>query len=181
MSQRLRIAHFGLRTCNLAAAIEWYGKAFGAEVRFQNEFAAFMSFDDEHHRFVLWDDGETGEKPENARGVDHIGFACQGPCELADEYARLKSLGITPAMSVNHHFTSSLYYRDPDGNELEITCDNMATKAECSAFMATPQMAEAMQPPYFGSPFDPEELLRMRNDGASEQELAQLGLQEKPR
>ncbi len=33
-----------------------------------------MSFDDEHHRFVLWDDGDTGDKPENARGVDHIGF-----------------------------------------------------------------------------------------------------------
>ena len=96
--------------------------------------------------------------------------------ELADEYARLKGLGITPAISVNHHFTSSLYYRDPDGNEVEFTCDNMPSKAQCSAFMATPAMAEAMQPPFFGSEFDPEELLRLRNEGAPADELARISL-----
>jgi catechol-2,3-dioxygenase len=176
MAGTLQLAHFGLRTRNLPAAIEWYRRALGAQVRFQNDVAAFMSFDDEHHRFVLWDDGETGEKAEDARGVDHIGFSCGGPSALADEYERLKGLGITPAMSVNHHFTSSLYYRDPDGNEVEITCDNMPTKAECSAFMATPAMAEAMQPPFFGSEFDPEELLKLRKAGARDQQLARIGL-----
>lgn len=176
MGHSLQVAHFGLRTRNLPAAIEWYGRALNAQVRFQNDLAAFMSFDDEHHRFVLWDDGETEERPENARGVDHIGFSCGGPRALADEYERLKGVGIEPTLSVNHHFTSSLYYRDPDGNEVEITCDNMPSKAECSAFMGTPKMAEAMQPPFFGSEFDPEELLRLRKEGVPEQELAMIGL-----
>lgn len=176
MARKLQLAHFGLRTRNLPKAIEWYSRALGAQVRFRNELTAFMSFDDEHHRFVLWDDGETGEKPENARGVDHIGFSCGGPSELADEYERLKEFGITPAMSVNHHFTSSLYYHDPDGNEVEITCDNMPTKVECSEFMATRAMAEAMQPPFFGSEFDPEELLRLRREGACDRQLARIGL-----
>ncbi len=180
MGNSLQIAHFGLRTRDLPAAVEWYGRAFGAQVRFQNELAAFMSFDDEHHRFVLWDDGETGEKPVNAGGVDHIGFGCGGPSALANQYQRLKSLGIMPTMCVNHHFTSSLYYRDPDGNEVEITCDNMPTKDECSAFMTTPEMAEAMQPPFFGSEFDPEDLLRLRKAGAPDQELAKIGLQPIP-
>ena len=45
---------------------------------------------------------ETLEKPENARGVDHIGFSCGGPSALADEYERLKGLGISPTLSVNH-------------------------------------------------------------------------------
>jgi len=63
MSQTLQLGHFGLRTRNLPAAIEWYAKALNTHVQFQNELAAFMSFDEEHHRFVLWDDGETGEKP----------------------------------------------------------------------------------------------------------------------
>lgn len=176
MVTSLQLAHFGLRTRDLPTAIEWYGGALGAQVRFQNEVAAFMSFDDEHHRFVLWDDGDTSEKPENARGVDHIGLSCGGPSELAAQYERLKGLGIIPARSVNHHFTSSLYYRDPDGNEVEITCDNMPSKAECSAFMATSAMADAMQPPFFGSEFDPEELVKLRNKGASEDELARVGL-----
>jgi catechol-2,3-dioxygenase len=176
MHRTLELAHFGLRARDLPPAIDWYGKAFGAEVRFRNELAAFMSFDDEHHRFVLWDDGETGDRPDNARGVDHIGFSCGQPGALADEYERLKGLGILPALCVNHLFTSSLYYRDPDGNEVEITCDNLPTKAECAALMASAEMAEAMQPPLFGAEFDPEELLQRRKAGAPDRELARIGL-----
>ncbi len=176
MTKGLQLAHFGLRTRNLPAAINWYGRGFGAQVRFRNELAAFMSFDDEHHRFVLWDDGETEDKPENARGVDHIGFSCGGPTALADEYDRLKQLGILPALCVNHHFTSSLYYRDPDGNEVEVTCDNFPTKDECVAFMGTAEMRAAMQPPLFGAEFDPEELLGARKQGVSDEALARIGL-----
>lgn len=176
MAQGLQLAHFGLRTRNLPAAIEWYGRSLGAKVHFQNELAAFMSFDDEHHRFVLWDDGETGDKPEDARGVDHIGFSCGAPSNLADEYERLRDIGILPTLCVNHRFTSSLYYRDPDGNEVEITCDNFPTKGECVAFMATAEMAKAMQPPLFGAEFDPEKLLGARKRGATDNELAGIGL-----
>lgn len=176
MGQALQLAHFGLRTRDLSAAVEWYGGALEARVHFQNELAAFMSFDEEHHRFVLWDDGETGEKPENARGVDHIGFGCGGPSDLADQYERLKALGIMPTLCVNHHFTSSLYYRDPDGNEVEITCDNRPTKSQCVEFMATAEMKSAMQPPLFGAEFDPEKLVRIRNEGATDEKLARIGL-----
>lgn len=173
---KVQIGHFGLRTTDVDRAIDWYGKAFGAKVRFRNEFAAFMSFDDEHHRMVIWDDGETSAKPETAAGVDHIGFMCATPADLAEEYERLKSLGIEPTLSVNHHFTSSIYYRDPDNNEVEISCDNFPTKAEALEFMSSPAMAEAMVPPMFGGDFDPEQLVRLRNSGASMSELARLGL-----
>lgn len=135
-----------------------------------------MSFDDEHHRFVIWDDGETGEKPENAKGVDHIGFGCGRPLDLADQYDRLKNLGIMPTLCVNHHFTSSIYYRDPDGNEVEITCENKPTKADCTSFMRSAEMASAMKPPLFGGEFDPEELTKLQDTGASNEEMARIGL-----
>ena len=173
---KVQIGHFGLRTRDVDRAIDWYGRAFGAEVTFRNEFAAFMSFDDEHHRFVIWDDGETEAKPPAAAGVDHIGFMCADPHQLAQEYARLKAIGIEPAMSVNHHFTSSLYYRDPDGNEVELSCDNLPTKEAARKFMASEEMAAAMTPPFFGAEFDPQELLSLHKAGAPAEKLARVGL-----
>jgi catechol-2,3-dioxygenase len=176
MGSALHLAHFGLRTRNLPASVAWYAKVFGAKLRFRNDMAAFMSFDDEHHRFVLWDDGDTSEKPDTAAGVDHIGFGCGSPADLAETYERLKGIEVLPALCVNHGFTCSIYYRDPDGNEVEITCDNFPSKSECSAFMRTAEMEQVMQPPFFGSEFDPEELVRLRTMGASWAELARIGL-----
>ena len=172
----IQIGHFGLRTKGVDRAIDWYGRMLGAEVRFRNEFAAFMSFDDEHHRLVIWDDGKTEDKPATAAGVDHIGFMCRDRHALAEEYERLKELGIEPTMAVNHHFTSSLYYRDPDGNEVEISCDNMPSKAEATDFMRSTAMAEAMVPPFFGAEFDPKELVRLHRSNAPREQLARVGL-----
>ena len=172
----LQIGHFGLRTKDVNRAVEWYGRALGAEVRFANQYATFMSFDEEHHRLVIWDDGETEDKPGTAAGVDHIGFMCRDPGELAQHYERLKAEGITPTACANHHFTSSLYYRDPDGNEVEFSCDNLPTKQVGNAFMKSQAMTDAMVPPAFGGEFDPEELLRLHREGASVEQMARIGL-----
>jgi catechol-2,3-dioxygenase len=172
----MQLAHYGLRTRDLEVTTGWYQKVFGARTLFRNELLAFMSFDEEHHRFVIWDDGDTSERPGNSAGVDHVGYSCGGPPELADEYLRLRGMGVTPFMAVNHGFTSSLYYHDPDGNEVEITCDNFPSKEECSAWLASDEAPTLMQPPFFGSEFDPEALAAMRNSGETAKKMARLGL-----
>jgi catechol-2,3-dioxygenase len=173
---KLSIAHFGLRTTDVDRAVGWYGAAFGARTLYRDSMAAFMSFDEEHHRFVIWNDGATVPKAPDAGGVDHIGFGCASLGDLADHYARLKALGIEPTLCVNHGFTCSFYYRDPDGNEVELTADNFATKTECEAFMGSPAMHQAMEPPTFGAVFDPEDLLRLRQAGARDEQMAAIGL-----
>jgi hypothetical protein len=39
--------------------IEWYKKVFRAKIQHENELLAFMTFDEEHHRLVIFEDAAT--------------------------------------------------------------------------------------------------------------------------
>lgn len=169
------ISHYGIRARQLREMIQWYTQVFRAKVQHQNEFLAFMTFDEEHHRLVIFEDPETVEKPATAAGVDHVGYGVASFGDLVETYERLKAEGITPFAQLNHRFTTSLYYHDPDGNEVEFSVDNFPTKGECSAFVRSDEMAEIGRPP-FGYDFDPDELARLYHQGVSEERLARIGL-----
>src|SRR5688572_1914744 len=169
------ISHYGIRTQRYKEMIEWYKKVFRAKIQHENEFLAFMTFDEEHHRLVIFEDAATVAKPENAAGVDHVGYGFASFGDLVTTYERLKAEGITPFLPLNHGFTTSLYYHDPDGNEVELSVDNFPTKTECDAFVRSEQMAEIGRPP-FGYPFDPDELAKQYHQGVPAATLARIGL-----
>ena len=169
------ISHYGIRAQRYQEMVRWYKTVFRAKVQHENEFLAFMTFDEEHHRLVIFEDAATVAKPANAAGIDHVGYGLAGFGDLVTTYERLKAEGITPFMPVNHRFTTSLYYHDPDGNEVELSVDNFPTKGECDAFVRSEQMEEIGRPP-FGYTFDPDELARLYHQGEPEEALARIGL-----
>jgi catechol-2,3-dioxygenase len=169
------ISHYGIRAQRLKEMVEWYMTVFEAKVQHRNEFLAFLTFDDEHHRLVLFEDPETTEKDPTAAGIDHVGYGLAGFGDLVATYERLKSNGITPFLPLNHGFTTSLYYRDPDGNEVELSVDNFRTKEECSAFVTSDRMNEIGRPP-FGYVFDVDDLATRYHRGAADDELAKIGM-----
>ncbi|MBA3352877.1 MAG: VOC family protein [Blastocatellia bacterium] len=169
------ISHYGIRAKNYREMIDWYSTVFSAKVQHQNEFLAFITFDDEHHRLVIFEDAETVDKPATAAGIDHVGYGLANFGELVGTYERLKTVGITPFLPLNHKFTTSLYYHDPDGNEVELSVDNFPTKDECNAFITSERMDEIGRPP-FGCTFDPEELARQYHDGVPDSILARIGI-----
>ncbi len=169
------ISHYGIRAKRFAEMIQWYKTVFRAKIQHENEFLAFMTFDEEHHRLVIFEDPATVDKPENAAGIDHVGYGLASFADLVETYERLKAEGITPFMPLNHRFTTSLYYHDPDGNEVELSVDNFPTKEECEAFVMSERMAEIGRPP-FGYTFDPEELARLYHEGLPPVELARIGI-----
>ena len=177
MSDTVYISHYGIRAKKYREMIQWYLKVFRGRVQHENEFLAFMTFDEEHHRLVIFEDPETVVKPATAAGVDHIGYGVSGFGDLVEIYERLKGDGITPFTQLNHRFTTSLYYHDPDGNEVEFSVDNFLTKEECSAFVRSEEMSEIGRPP-FGYDFDPEELARLYQQGVPAQTLARIGMTE---
>ncbi len=168
------ISHYGIRAQRFREMVHWYSTVFDARMQHENEFLAFMTFDDEHHRLVIFEDAETVDKPATAAGIDHVGYGLANFGELVATYERLKAAGITPFLPLNHKFTTSLYYRDPDGNEVELSVDNFPTKDECNAFITSERMDEIGRPP-FGVPFDPEELARQYHDGIADDVLAKIG------
>jgi catechol-2,3-dioxygenase len=169
------ISHYGIRAKRFREMVEWYKTVFGAKIQHENEFLAFMTFDEEHHRLVIFEDPSTVDKPENAAGIDHVGYGLAGFGDLVSAYERLKVAGIEPFLPLNHRFTTSLYYRDPDGNDVELSVDNFPTKEMCDEFIRSEKMDEIGRPP-FGYAFDPEDLAKQFYEGAPPEQLARIGI-----
>jgi catechol-2,3-dioxygenase len=160
-----RLSHAVLRTPRLKEMIEWYKTALGAEVLYQNDFIAFLTYDDEHHRIALVAIPGLVDKPKRSAGLDHLAFFYSTFADWIANYERLKALGITPSYSIHHGLTMSLYYRDPDDNGVELSIDNVA-KAEWHEWMRH----ELGKNP-IGAPLDPEDLTRRYHAGVPEAEL----------
>ena len=45
----VKLAHIVIRTPRYAESIAWWSTVLGAEVRHQNDFLCFLTYDDEHH------------------------------------------------------------------------------------------------------------------------------------
>jgi catechol-2,3-dioxygenase len=163
-----RLSHAVLRTTRLKEMLEWYKTVLNAEVLYQNDFIAFMTYDDEHHRIALAAFPGLIEKPKRSAGLDHLAFFYATFGDWIANYERLKAAGITPRVCIHHGLTMSLYYRDPDDNGVELSIDNVAK----------PQWREWMRNQLgdnpLGAPLDPEDLARRYHAGVSEAELRRI-------
>lgn len=166
-----KVAHVVYRTRRFEEMVRWYRTVFNARVHYENPALAFLTFDDEHHRFgfanmaVFQPDGAVGESPRSV-GVDHLGYSYPSLRALLDNYAALGEQGIKPYWCIHHGITASLYYADPDGNQMEFQVDCLESSDDASQFMAT---MFAKNP--LGVEFDPEDWLARLRGGTPETEL----------
>src|SRR5262249_24385808 len=79
-----------------------------------------------------------------------------------------KKMDILPAGVLDHGMTTSFYYRDPDGNYIELQVDNFGLDpAKSTAFMHTPTFLAKP----IGVAINPESYLAAWQKGASLDEL----------
>lgn len=90
---RKYFAHYGLRTKHLPEMIDWYKKFLDAEVQHDMGFGVFMTFDEDHHRIVIFTTDDTDDKVANSAGVDHIGIGLPDFASLVENYERLNDVG----------------------------------------------------------------------------------------
>ena len=107
----------------------------GAEVVHADGVLAFLTYDDEHHRIAIARIPGLEDQPPLAAGTDHVAFTHADLGDLLYTYARLKSEGIEPYWCINHGPTTSMYYKDPDGNSIELQVDNFPTAEETNRWM----------------------------------------------
>jgi catechol-2,3-dioxygenase len=166
-----RFAHVVYRTRRFEQMLRWYKTVFGARVLHQNPVLAFLTYDDEHHRFAfvnmaaLQPDGTEKER-RGAIGTDHVAYTYASLRDLLENFARLKEEGIGPYWCVHHGITASLYYADPDGNQMEFQVDCCKSMEEVDAFINAHWDANPV-----GVEFDPEEWLSRLRTGTPESEF----------
>jgi hypothetical protein len=79
----------------------------------------------------------TDAAPTAPGRVDHVAVTYLGPADLLGTYERLTAATIEPYLAVNHGVSAAFYYRDPDGNQLELSCDNFASVDALNEWLAT--------------------------------------------
>jgi len=165
-----KYAHFVLRTGQFDKMVEWYKTVLAARIVFRDERLCFLSYDDEHHRLALIHiPGLAPRDPESA-GTDHVAYSYRNLGELLATYRRLKEHGIVPHWPINHGVTTSMYYRDPDNNRVELQIDNFASAEECQAYFHSKAFADNP----VGVTYDPEELCRRFETGEPMADLLRI-------
>lgn len=175
MARPTKFAHIVYMTRRFEEMIAWYRDVFEASVVYQNPVFAFMRYDDEHHRFafanldLLRPDAAADRDARGEIGMNHVAYTYSTVADLLGTYKRLKAAGITPYWPIHHGMTLSLYYKDPDGNRIELQVD-CQTAEEANRFMAS----EAFAANPLGMVIDPDALLEQFERGADEQTLLRM-------
>lgn len=180
-----KLAHIVLRVNNFKEAIEWYCRVLNAQVMFQNEMLAFLTYDEEHHRVALLNTPNLPTMGRASTGLEHVAFTYNSLGDLLSTYQRLKGQGMKPVWCINHGPTTSIYYDAPGGTNVELQIDNFDTLEDLinwfslGRFQHKPEGAEfeatAFAKNAIGIEFDPDELVRLYESGVPEVELKKQG------
>jgi hypothetical protein len=100
-------------------------------------------------------------------GFYHAAFAYADLGDMLQGYQALSAQHITPYRCINHGPTLSFYYRDPDGNEIEMQVDAFPDAASASAFMQSDDFSRNP----IGVPVVPEEIIAQRSAGVPDSVL----------
>jgi catechol 2,3-dioxygenase len=159
-----RIGHVVIKVRNLERSRKFYTEVLGMDVMMEipairGVFLANNRRD--HHEIALFEVGpEAAGLQAKQIGLAHIAFRLRNEAELQAAYKEFKERDVPISFTVDHGVTKSVYFRDPDGHELEVYCDN------------PPEEIAKFPNPYLGM----EKLAFAPDDPGVADVIAQLGI-----
>jgi catechol-2,3-dioxygenase len=162
--------HFNLKTTKLQEMVDWYGVLVGAEVTFQDATGAWLTNDAANHRIALLAfPGFVDDPDKDTRtGMHHSAFEYDGFESLNASYLRLREEGIEPDICLDHGMTLSYYYKDPDGNHVELQIDTFGDWAASKGWMHTSPEFKANP---IGMFVDPARIAELAQEGVEFSEI----------
>ncbi len=160
-------AHIVLYTKKFQEMVDWYCHFLGAKVTGASQGLAFLTYDDEHHRIAIIETPDFKDREPNTVGMAHFAYTYASLGDMVHQYERLKGSGVLPGRAINHGPTTSIYYRDPDENAVEVQVDNFPAVAALNEWFAT---GEFNRNP-IGVTFDFEEVVEQLHAGEPEEVL----------
>ena len=121
-----RIGHVHLKVADIDRAIAFYRDVMGFDVvqRYGAQ-AAFLSAGGYHHHIGLntWHSRGGPAPAPNATGLYHTAFLYPDRAALARTLANVVAAGVPIDGAADHGVSEAIYFRDPDGNGIEIYRD----------------------------------------------------------
>ncbi|CAB4944014.1 MAG: biphenyl 2,3-dioxygenase [Actinobacteria bacterium] len=163
-----KLAHIVFQTAQPQAMRDFYCTLLEAHVVYSDDNLSFMTYDDEHHRIALLHPPiPMDAKAPNTAAAHHIAFTFPTIDDLLERFESVRDEGLRPAVCIAHGVTTSMYYRDPDGNFVEMQIDRFAEPDDATAYMNGPEYAADS----VGAQFDPDKMLADRRAGMSTEEI----------
>lgn len=121
-----RIGHVHLKVADLDRALAFYRDVLGFEVQLRyGDRAAFLSAGGYHHHIGLntWESAEGTPPPAGHTGLYHLAILYPDRAALSAALTRVLDAGVTLDGAADHGVSEAVYFRDPDGNGIELYRD----------------------------------------------------------
>lgn len=123
------IGHVVLKVRDLKRSVPFYKDVLGLKevAQFPERRMVFFIIDDNHHDIALVEtDTAAPDAPESSPGLAHLALKVGDSLdELREAKKWLAEHDVSVEWEADHSVSQSLYFRDPDGNQLEVFVDNV--------------------------------------------------------
>ena len=128
MIQPERIGHVVIKVRDVERSKQFFTDVMGLKLMMELpklKMAFFASNGRDHHEIACIQVGDDADRQHAKQiGLLHIAFRLNDEEHLKRAYKELKEKDVPIDFTVDHGITKSIYFRDPDGHQLEVYCDN---------------------------------------------------------